>query len=195
MPVRLFEFVLGSLLPLTNVDNWEEHGSVTPEEAAEYFDEWLYALLDQECIVPMPIVRFFASRSSAQSISNATETTFDISTTVGPTAFFTFSPTNETIELLEDGFYSLYFQAGFAGNATGDRYAAIKDVNTGEYYAIDGGRAAAANNWLGTCSAYRFLPAGTIVYGRVWQNSGGSLNLAASTAIRAWISIVYHGET
>lgn len=187
--------MLGSLLPLTDVDNWETHGTITPEEAAEYFDEWVYDLLDQECFVPTFPPFFFASRSSSQSVPNATETTFDIATTVGSSDHFTFSSANETIELLQAGFYKFHFQAGFAGNTTGDRYAAVKDVNTGEYYAIDGGKSPVANNWLGSCSAYRYLPAGTTIYGRVWQNSGGALNLAASAALKAWLSISYHGNS
>ena len=38
--IRLWEAINGALLELTDPNRWEQVGSKTPEETAEFFTEW-----------------------------------------------------------------------------------------------------------------------------------------------------------
>lgn len=42
----LWEAITGALYSLTIVENWEKDGDATPEETAQFFEEWLADYLD-----------------------------------------------------------------------------------------------------------------------------------------------------
>ncbi len=125
-------------------------------------------------------------RSTTQSISNNTWTSVSFSAEVNDTDNFWVigSPTRLTIPY--NGFYMFGFNGVFDPNATGIREA--------QFY-LDGGAIPAADSkptvgsgagtWLGM-SHMHYLTAAQYLEVKVYQNSGGLLNLTASPV--AWIA-------
>jgi len=49
VPGDLWQFVTGALLELTRSYNWEQHGTASPDESADYFKERLEVYLNSMC--------------------------------------------------------------------------------------------------------------------------------------------------
>lgn len=49
LPGDLWSYITGALLPLTYVTNWEQFGTATPEESAEYFQDVIGEYLTSMC--------------------------------------------------------------------------------------------------------------------------------------------------
>lgn len=47
-----WEAITGALFSLCVVENWEQEGEKTPEETAEFFNEWLVDFLDSLQDIP-----------------------------------------------------------------------------------------------------------------------------------------------
>ncbi len=85
---------------------------------------------------------------------------------------------NELIYIKKSGYYSMFAQASFAANATGDRHIGISDGTTtltrGSYRAVSSGPTRIS------CTTTRYLNEGDSVHMFCMQDSGGNLALNAT---------------
>ena len=171
---------------MTDVDNWEEHGAVTPEEAAEYFDEWVYNLLDQGC--PMPVARLEARADANVSIAHNTEKQNVWSSASRTADMFDINLTTGVVTVLKDARIQLSVLWNWQNVAGGDREIRVRIA--GAWVWLD--RAASAGNFAQSNSLSMHtdvLANDTIVVG-AYQNSGTAVNLIVASAIKPRLTIL-----
>lgn len=178
LPVRLFEFILGALLPLGDVDNWEQEGSVTPFEAADYFNELLYNLLSKGCPA-MQRAKVYKDADFTLSHNVAVDIPWsDAEYDTG----FTFEEGEINLYAPETGGYAVNAEVQFGANSA----AGIRQIQI-----MVGGvvRSIKRVNSLGAIEIFQLswqgeISLGTSIRLRVFQTSAGSASLAVSASTR-----------
>lgn len=186
----LFRFIAGALAELTSPANWEMHGAVTPDEAAEFFANLLYGLESKDC-TPVPPSTAVLKRTSGVFIQNNSLTTmiFHTWTTNDPE---TFDVGNAQIECLKAGWYTATFDCYFSNAVAGSRVAGIWNVQENVWSALSqyhtGGTAAASM----PVTALLHLDAGDTLQAKLLQITGGDLFIGVGTFLPR-LEVIYHG--
>lgn len=142
------------------------------------------------------IYAFSAWRSSNQSIPNNSTTTITGYAAAGTNSACKddsgiFNETTGVFTVPEDGWYIVQGGLEFAANNTGIRSIQIARASDGAIYAVetDNAPSGSAVTRL-TISRIYYLTAGVTVDLRVYQNSGGSLNVNAQASYSPWFSAI-----
>mgnify|MGYP001618771400 CR=1 FL=1 len=135
-----------------------------------------------------------ASRSTNQTISNATYTQVTFDTSVFDTDAL-FSDVNDEFSAAIAGKYLIEASVQFAGNATGRR--AIKltaDAQGTTYTEMLSGATSGTNEISLQATAVVSLAAAAKVELFVYQDSGGNLAIISTAGANIWMAITYLGE-
>lgn len=178
IPVRLFEFVLGSLLPLTDFRNWEQHGSVTPEDAAEYFDEWLYSLLDGGCNVNRPFITGILTQ-----VLSVDHNTYE------PVPWLDghqnqdeyFERVGQEIEILKDGYYTVRANITFQANAVNIRRLRLSWSSGQRMEQVNAG--VQGETPVTLVVPRTFWAQGTVLTFYAYQNSNSTINAGQTSSL------------
>lgn len=180
MPGHLFHYVVGALGELTLSHNWELFGTITPNEAAEYFDERLLAFVSTTCEDSLSMPSIVGLRDTDQAnIPNNVDTPILWTQASATTAFFSANLTTGVITIHEPGKYVATFSAVFAANATGVRR--LRATWTGQAATAQLATTPVGAMAMSHAFAFRLASAGDDIVFNVLQNSGGNLNLDLDT--------------
>ena len=131
--------------------------------------------------------------TSTQSIPTATETSVEFGSGTeeyDPLNMHDTTTNNDRITILKDGIYSCTAGCSFAANSTGLRITYIK-INSEDNtqaclrYPVDSG-----GHWRGTLSRTLVLSKDDYVMFRVYQSSGGNLNIGGTNVYKSFFSVV-----
>lgn len=170
IPAHLFRYVVGALAELTVARNWELHGTVTPEEAADYFNELLLSTQWGLCTMPAMHERILVTNLSVEH-----NTTTLVQMGVGSLDTEYLSYDEGIITAGVNLWVVVTAVADFAANTTGVRRLIIRrdstDVAKVQLPPAGAGVTGVPVSWSGA------LQAGETLRYYVLQTSGGSLNL------------------
>ena len=130
-------------------------------------------------------------RTTTQSIPTSTETSAEFGSGTeeyDPLSMHDTSTNNDRITIQKDGIYSCTAGCAFAANATGSRITYIKvnsDTDACARFSVDSG-----GHWRATISRTLVLSKDDYVRFRVYQSSGGDLNIGGTGVYKSFLSVV-----
>lgn len=173
IPANLFRYVAGALAELTVVENWELHGEVTPEEAADYFNELL--LNTQWGLCTMPAMH---ERVLVTNLTVATSSVTVVEMGVGSLDSEFLSYDEGQVTALKNLWVTVTLNSEWQANSLGSRRLELRRDGTAvaraQFQASGAGVTAVPLAWQGALSQ------GSVLEYIVFQNSGDDRVLAGN---------------
>lgn len=188
IPGTLFRYVAGALAELTSVNNWEQLGAVTPEDAADYFNELLMAFQSGDCNL---ITGHLEARADANvSIPHNVEKLNVWSSSTRTTAMFAMDLFTGTVTMLKDARIQLSVLWNWQNVAGGDREIRIRFNGAWEW--LD--RCVSTGNFgqSNSLSMNREVSEGDTITVGAYQNSGSVVSLVVASQIKPRLTILAH---
>lgn len=180
IPGTLFRYVAGALAELASVYNWEQLGTVTPEGAAEYFNEWLFQLSEENCMALPKVGRVLTLTSNLVIATNTL-------TTISAWEGFGYGGASEIGQPSRfvapvDGEYSMTVQLNWLAAASSIRGLRVyKNGSTSSFALYTEGTFSVTNTQ--TITGKIPLLANDYLQVAVFQTSGGNTSIRGNASI------------
>ena len=181
LPVPLLRYAYGALAELTVVDNWEQEGEVTPEEAANYFDEWLYELVSSQC-QENDMLTITLTRPTTQLIAFNTLTRPNW-TIIENDGGFAYEAQTKDFTVLLNGWYLLQGSVYWNTANAGSRLVQIQNVTEGINIAMEQVYQGVSSVTAHSLSRTVYLESGTIVAMSVYNNTVNGVNIGVGSYV------------
>lgn len=177
----LLSYVLGAMHELTLPYRWEPHGVVTPEQAAQFFEEKLLSIIVENCFEDGLMPNIVGECDTDIELPNNTLTPIIWTLSQGTFSVFTRDAPTGVITIHEPGRYQATVYGAFEGNTTGVRRLRIVWSDGSAAKQIQAVTGTAVTSFSFTLP-FRVVTAPITLTFQALQNSGVTLDLLGTTS-------------